>query len=124
MEDAGGLDLAGVGVTRGFDERLGDCMSYEGSQVPYRTPRAPEIWEAAEKAAEVLGLRGYAGIDFVLGELPRVVDVNARPTTSIIGIAKVTREEIGELMLKARFGGMLARVRVEGEYIFRKEDLG
>jgi predicted ATP-grasp superfamily ATP-dependent carboligase len=102
----------------------GDSMSYEGSQVPYRTPRAPEIWEAAEKAAEVLGLRGYAGIDFVLGELPRVVDVNARPTTSIIGIAKVMREGIGELMLKARFGGMPASVRLEGEYIFRKEDLG
>jgi predicted ATP-grasp superfamily ATP-dependent carboligase len=101
----------------------GDSMSYEGSQVPYRTPRAPEIWEAAEKAAEVLGLRGYAGIDLVLGELPRVVDVNARPTTSIIGIAKVMREEIGELMLKARFGGMPAGVRVEGEWTFRKEDL-
>lgn len=102
----------------------GDSMSYEGSQVPYRTPRAVEIWEAAEKAAEVLGLRGYAGIDFVLGELPRAVDVNARPTTSIIGIARVMQEEIGELMLKARFGGMPASVRVEGECIFRKNDLG
>ncbi len=101
----------------------GDSMSYEGSQVPYRTPRAPEIWEAAEKAAEVLKLRGYAGIDFVLGELPRAVDVNARPTTSIIGIAKVMREEIGDLILQARFGGMPTRVRVEGEYIFQKEDL-
>lgn len=101
----------------------GDSMSYEGSQVPYRTPRAPEIWEAAEKAAKVLKLRGYAGIDFVLGELPRAVDVNARPTTSVIGIAKVMREEIGELILRARFGGMPASVRVEGEYIFQKEDL-
>lgn len=101
----------------------GDSMSYEGSQVPYRTPRAAEIWEAAEKAAEVLGLRGYAGIDFVLGELPRAVDVNARPTTSIIGIAKVMQEEIGELMLKARFGGMPVSVHVVGEYQFRKEDL-
>jgi predicted ATP-grasp superfamily ATP-dependent carboligase len=101
----------------------GDSMSYEGSQVPYRTPRAPEIWEAAEKAAEVLGLRGYAGIDFVLGELPRVVDVNARPTTSIIGIAKVMREEIGELMLKARFGILPKRISYFGEYIFNKNDL-
>ncbi len=102
----------------------GDSMSYEGSQVPYRTPRAEEIWEAAKKAAKVLGLRGYAGIDFVLGELPRAVDVNARPTTSIIGIAKVMREEIGELILQAKFGGMPERVRIEGEYIFQKGDLG
>lgn len=101
----------------------GDSMSYEGSQVPYRTPRAEEIWAAAKKAAKVLGLRGYAGIDFVLGELPRAVDVNARPTTSIIGIAKVMREDIGELILQAKFGGMPERVRIEGEYIFQKGDL-
>jgi len=101
----------------------GDGMSYEGSQVPYRTPRAPEIWEAAERAAEVLGMRGYAGIDFVLADLPRAVDVNARPTTSIIGITKVMREEIGELMLRARFGGMPTKVIIDGEYLFQKSDL-
>ena len=70
-----------------------------------------------------MGLRGYAGIDFVLGERPRVVDVNARPTTSIIGIARVMQEEIGELILQARFGGMAEKVHVVGEHIFRKEDL-
>jgi predicted ATP-grasp superfamily ATP-dependent carboligase len=101
----------------------GDGMSYQGSQVPYRTPRAAEIWEAAEKAAAALGLRGYAGIDFVLSDLPRAVDVNARPTTSIIGIAKVMQEELGELILQARFGGMAERVKIEGEHLFWKEDL-
>ena len=99
-------------------------MSYQGSQVPYSTPRAEEIWEAARKAAAALGLRGYAGIDFVLGERPRAVDVNARPTTSIIGIARVMKEEIGELILQARFGGMPEKVHVEGEYTFRKGELG
>ena len=98
-------------------------MSYHGSQVPYRTPRADEIWEAARKAAAALRLRGYAGIDFVLGDLPRAVDVNARPTTSIIGIARVMREEIGDLLLRAKFGGMPERVHVTGEYTFRKEDI-
>jgi len=101
----------------------GDGMSYQGSQVPYNTPRADEIWVEAKKAAALLGLRGYAGIDFVLGERPRVVDVNARPTTSNIGIARVMQEEIGELILQARFGGMREKVHVTGENIFRKEDL-
>ena len=98
-------------------------MRYQGSQVPYRTPRAAEIWEAAEKAADVLGLRGYAGIDFVLGEKPWAVDVNARPTTSIIGIARVMKEQIGDLIVRARFGGLPERVHLEGESIFRKGDL-
>lgn len=101
----------------------GDGMSYQGSQVPYHTPRAAEIWAAAEKAAAALGLCGYAGIDLVVGDRPRAVDVNARPTTSIIGIAKVMREELGELILQARFGGMAEEVAVEGEWTFRKEDL-
>lgn len=101
----------------------GDGMSYQGSQVPYRTPRAAEIWEQAKRAAVALGLSGYAGIDFVLGERPRAVDVNARPTTSIIGIARVMREEIGELIWRAKFGGLPERVQIDGECTFRKEDL-
>jgi predicted ATP-grasp superfamily ATP-dependent carboligase len=101
----------------------GDAISYEGSQVPYNTPRADEIWTEARKAARILGLRGYAGIDFVLGDRPWAVDVNARPTTSMIGIAEVMQEEIGELLLAARFGGMPERVHVTGEYKFQKKDL-
>ena len=102
----------------------GEGMSYQGSQVPYNTPRADEIWAEARKAALALGLTGYAGIDFVLGERPWAVDVNARPTTSIIGIVRVMQEEIGELILQAKFGGMPERVHVTGEYEFRKGELG
>jgi predicted ATP-grasp superfamily ATP-dependent carboligase len=110
-------------INRQLIEFQGDGMSYNGSQVPYNTPRAAEIWQVAEKTAKVLGLRGYAGIDFVVGDLPRAVDVNARPTTSIIGIAKVMREELGDLMLRARFGRMPDRVEVHGVLVFRKEEL-
>lgn len=52
------------------------------------------------------------------------MDVNARSTTSIISIARVMEEEIGELILQARFGGMPTMVHVAGEYTFRKGDLG
>lgn len=110
-------------INRQLIEFQGERISYNGSQVPYKTPRAAEIWEAAQKAAGVLGLRGYAGIDFVVGDLPRVVDVNARPTTSIIGIVKVMQEEIGELIVRARFGGMPERITVEGVRVFRKQEL-
>ncbi len=52
------------------------------------------------------------------------MDVNARPTTSINGIARVMKEEIGELILQARFGGMPERVHVAGEYRFEKREPG
>jgi len=110
-------------INRQLIEFHGNEIGYNGSQVPYRTPRAKEIWETAEKAAKALGLRGYAGIDFVVGDLPRAVDVNARPTTSIIGIAKVMREELGDLILRARFGRMPKSVSIDDKCVFRKEDL-
>ena len=119
----GGEGFLPLTINRQLIKFEGDGMSYQGSQVPYHTPRADEIWEAAEKAAAALGLCGYAGVDFVVGDRPRAVDVNARPTTSIIGIAKVMQEELGELILQARFGGMAERVRVEGDHLFRKENL-
>ncbi|VVB68858.1 Uncharacterised protein [uncultured archaeon] len=56
--------------------------------------------------------RGHAGIDFVVGDRPRAVDVNARPTTSIIGIANMRQEEIGELILQARYGGFCHLAKV------------
>jgi predicted ATP-grasp superfamily ATP-dependent carboligase len=112
-----------ITINRQLIEFKGEGMFYSGSQVPYNTPRAPEIWYAAEKAARILNLRGYAGIDLVLGDLPRVVDVNGRPTTSIVGIARVMHEELGDLILRARFGGLPERVNVERETIFRKDDL-
>ena len=100
----------------------GEGISYQGSQV-HNWPRADEIWAEAKKAAAALGLAGYAGIDFVLGERPWAVDMNARPTTSIIGIARVMQEEIGELILKARFGGMPEEVHVTGECRLEKGEL-
>ena len=48
--------------------------------------------------------------------------MNARPTTSIIGIARVMKEEIGELIVRARFGGLPERVHVCGECIFEKRE--
>ena len=110
-------------INRQIMDFSGQGPKYQGSQVPYRTPRAGEIWAEAKKASEALNLRGYAGIDFVLGEEPRALDVNARPTSSIMGIVRVMKEEIGELILGARFGGLPKEVHVEGEYVFRKQDL-
>ncbi len=104
-----------VSVEAGFE--------YQGGIVPYHTDREEEILRAAKMAALALGLRGYAGIDLVVGDLPRVVDVNPRPTTSIVGIEKVMREELADLILRARFASLPERVTVEGSCEFRKDKL-
>lgn len=98
-------------------------FEYRGGIVPYHTDREEEILKAAGMAARALGLSGYAGIDIVVGDLPRIVDVNPRPTTSIVGIAKVMREELADLILRARFATLPEGVRVEGVCEFRKGEL-
>jgi predicted ATP-grasp superfamily ATP-dependent carboligase len=104
-----------VSVEAGFE--------YQGGIVPYHSDREAEILQAAKMAALALDLSGYAGIDLVVGDLPRVVDVNPRPTTSIVGIAKVMREELADLILRARFASLPERVAVEGSCEFRKGEL-
>ncbi|MDD4651689.1 MAG: ATP-grasp domain-containing protein, partial [Methanothrix sp.] len=121
---AGEKSFLPLTINRQLIDFEGDGMSYQGSQVPYGTPRADELWAQAKAAAGVLSLSGYAGIDFVLGEMPWIVDVNARPTTSIIGLARVMKEEIGELILNARLGRPAKSVTITGSCTFRKEDLG
>ncbi len=98
-------------------------ISYKGGTVPYYCERNDEIVETAKKAVKLLGCRGYAGVDIVLGDVPYVVDVNPRPTTSIIGIAKVMEEEIADLILKSEFGELPASVRINGSFTFKKNEL-
>ena len=98
-------------------------IEYNGCLTPYRTPYQQELYETAIAVAKTLGCHGYIGVDIVLGTRPYVVDVNPRPTTSMFGICKVMKEEIGELLLKSCFGGLPESVEINGMCMFTKEDL-
>lgn len=98
-------------------------VSYKGGIVPYHCEMNNEIVEVAKKTLKTLGCRGYAGVDIVLGDKPYVVDVNPRPTTSIIGISRVMEAEIADLILRSRFGELPASVGVSGSFTFKKEEL-
>lgn len=102
---------------------MNDEISYEGGIVPYYCDRNDEIIAVAKKTAKVLGCRGYAGVDIVLADMPYVVDVNPRPTTSIIGISRVMEEEIADLMLRAGFGELPDLVKIIGFFKFTKNEL-
>ncbi|MDO8724887.1 MAG: ATP-grasp domain-containing protein [Candidatus Methanoperedens sp.] len=106
-----------------INDEINGEISYQGGIVPYYCDRNDEIIEVAKKTTTVLGCNGYAGVDIVLGDEPYVVDVNPRPTTSIIGISRVMEEEIADLMLKARFGKLPDAVKIKGAFSFRKDEL-
>lgn len=98
-------------------------FSYKGGVVPYHSKRNDEIIEIAKKAARVLGCRGYAGIDIVMADRPYVIDVNPRPTSSIIGISKVMTDQIADLILRSRFGDLPEHVEIKGSFTFFKDKL-
>ncbi|PWB55417.1 MAG: hypothetical protein C3F06_02685 [Candidatus Methanoperedenaceae archaeon] len=101
----------------------GENFSYKGGIVPYHCERNDEIIDVAKRTALVLGCRGYAGVDIVLGDKPYVIDVNPRPTSSVIGISRVMKAQIADLILRSRFGDLPDHVEINGSFTFTKEDL-
>lgn len=98
-------------------------ISYDGGVVGYESQRKDEVFDAAKRAAVILGCRGYVGIDIVLGDKPYIVDVNPRPTTSIIGMGAVLDVELGQLIVDARYGRLPDSVGNTGVYSFTKKDI-
>jgi tyramine---L-glutamate ligase len=99
-------------------------IKYNGSLTPYQTQGREELYETAISTVTCLNCFGYVGVDIVLADFPYVVDVNPRPTASLFGISRVMREEIGDLLLKNKFGELPDSVHIEGEYRFSKDALG
>jgi predicted ATP-grasp superfamily ATP-dependent carboligase len=100
-------------------------LLYEGGSVPHCVGRdaEKEIMSISKKVVTLLRCKGYVGIDFVLGDdgTAYVVDINPRPTTSIMGIAEVLNYEVAELIVRARFGTLPREeeVRTVGRFVFK-----
>jgi predicted ATP-grasp superfamily ATP-dependent carboligase len=96
-------------------------LRYLGGETPVHPPREREIIEVATKAMNVLGCQGYAGIDVVVADSVYVVDVNPRPTTSLVGIAAAMEEEIAEILVAASHGEGPDSVHLTGHVRFDKD---
>ncbi|WP_230669992.1 ATP-grasp domain-containing protein [Methanosarcina barkeri] len=110
--------------TREHEKAASSGIKYNGSLTPYQTPRRDELYETAISTVKCLDCFGYVGVDIILADLPYVVDVNPRPTASLFGISRVMREEIGDLLLRNKFGELPDSIHTEGEYRFSKDALG
>ncbi len=104
-------------VNRQIVEVTQNTIEYRGGVTPYFTSRKDEIVEASRRTGEVLGCLGYFGVDIILSDKPYIVDVNPRPTTSIIGVNQVIDREIGGLILDARLGKLPDSINIVGEEV-------
>ena len=81
---------------------------YDSGCIPLEHPLKQQAFALTEKVVESLGLRGYVGVDVVLGEdKPYVVDVNPRLTTSYVGLRAVAGFNVGQATIEAITEGKL-----------------
>jgi predicted ATP-grasp superfamily ATP-dependent carboligase len=93
-------------------------IRYQGGETPVHPAREAEIIKTATQAIVVLGAQGYCGVDVVVSDKVYVVDVNARITTSLVGIAACMKEEIADILAAASKGGGPCEVHLNGSVRF------
>ena len=84
---------------------------YEGGSLPLSEPLASRAVNLALQAvADIDGLRGYVGVDLVLGDGgdDYAIEINPRLTTSYLGLRRLCRQNLAELILRMARGENIA----------------
>jgi tyramine---L-glutamate ligase len=105
----------------------GAPFQYLGSQVPYAHPAGDRAMELAGLAANLIpGLKGYVGVDLVLGEDHAVlIEINPRMTTSYIGLRQIASMNLAQVMVDACLHNLLPdRFQLDGQVVVKKDDAG
>ena len=99
-------------------------INYNGGQVPLNHKLADEAKKAAKKAVESIdGLKGYVGVDMILGDKVHLVEINSRITTPYVALRNLLNFNLGDAILDAMYGGKLpSKVNLNGTISFCKRD--
>jgi len=97
-------------------------INYNGGKVPLDHPLQEEAKLVAKKAIESInGLKGYVGVDLILGEEVHLVEVNSRLTTPYIVLRNILNFNLGEAILESIRGHLPQEVVMDGQITFRKK---
>src|SRR5205823_3360911 len=74
---------------------------YLGGTIPLPAGLAERAIRVAQQTIDcVPGLRGYVGVDIVLGETDWLIEINPRLTTSYVGLRALAEGNLAELMVR------------------------
>ncbi|MCS3923217.1 ATP-grasp domain-containing protein [Methanosalsum natronophilum] len=100
-------------------------FKYNGCLTPISSSMNQELFNISSTISSIMGCNGYIGIDFIVNEdgVIYVLDINPRPTTSLVGICAVMEEEIGELLLNSIHETLPNKVNFNGQHLLKIEDI-
>jgi predicted ATP-grasp superfamily ATP-dependent carboligase len=95
---------------------------YLGGSVPLPDGLRERAVTLGRRAVEAVpGLRGYVGVDVVLGEEDSVIEINPRLTTSYVGLRALAKTNLAEAMLRIAAGEEVALRWCPGVVRFRAD---
>jgi predicted ATP-grasp superfamily ATP-dependent carboligase len=95
---------------------------YQGGRVPLRADLCERAVTLARRAVEAVpGLRGYVGVDLVLGDHDQVIEINPRLTTSYVGLRALAETNLAEAMLRVAGGEQISLHWCEGTVEFNSK---
>lgn len=98
-----------------------DNFRYLGGRAPIDPPLAARATRIAQQAIEAIpNLRGYVGVDVVLGSADdgstdHVIEINPRVTTSYIGLRQMTDGNLMELLVRLMQGNSIRQPHWQSE---------
>jgi len=96
---------------------------YLGGTVPLPSRLRPRAVALGRRAIDAIpGLRGYVGVDLVLGDNPDgsgdwAIEINPRLTTSYIGLRMLAQDNLALAMLRVTLGENIGKLRWREEVI-------
>jgi tyramine---L-glutamate ligase len=105
----------------------GRPFRYDGSQVPFIHEDGSCAIQLACSAVKLFpGLKGYAGVDLVLGDGgPQLIEINPRLTTSYIGLRQVSQLNLAKAIWDSCINEQLPEsVPLDGQVFIKKNDPG
>jgi predicted ATP-grasp superfamily ATP-dependent carboligase len=83
---------------------------YDGGEIPLPAPQCQRATSLAQRAVQSIpGLKGYIGVDVVLGYAPDgsqdwVIEINPRLTTSYVGLRRLAASNLAAALLQTVIG--------------------
>jgi len=103
-----------------INRQILENFRYRGGEIPFKCENAEVVEEALNAVESIRGLNGYVGVDIVLADIPYVIEVNPRLTTTAIAFREVYGLNLADLILRNYEGREIPEFKPTKKVILKK----